>query len=267
MNELRERQGLAYTAAAWYQYPGIDPQNYSFASGYIATQPDKLGVALEALMQLVNKMPMKEESFQAAKEQLLRQCKTVKRKPESLFFRWKDLQRFQQTQDTLQTVYQELPGIDLKRFQNLCQFYTQQKPCIMLITGDLTQIDKESLKKFGPVEILQIDQVFNDYQEVPMTASATAVAGRLAILQFDEITIQQNFLPESANEILNGLRAMPHEAKHELGHIQNYFQVEALSETVKGETAEVRLQITDETGGKSEEITRLIKYNNRWIIL
>ena len=74
--------------------------------GYISTQPDKLRTALDGLIQLMDRLPMDESFFDAAKDKILRQCRTSKLKEEDRYFVWRTLQRLGLLDDLI-----DLPAI------------------------------------------------------------------------------------------------------------------------------------------------------------
>ena len=101
--------------------------------GYISTQPDKLRTALDGLIQLMDRLPMDESFFDAAKDKILRQCRTSKLKEEDRYFVWRTLQRLGLNRESRELIYEELPSIDSGKFLNLSAEHTAGKPQIILI--------------------------------------------------------------------------------------------------------------------------------------
>lgn len=71
--EMREARGLAYSAGARYQSPSYADGRYEFYAN-IATQNDKLQIAVEAFDDIINNMPQSEAAFAVAKESSYQEC-------------------------------------------------------------------------------------------------------------------------------------------------------------------------------------------------
>ena len=73
--EMREARGLAYSAWATLATPSNANGDYSYYA-FIATQNDKMQMAIEAFDEIINNMPESETAFKIAKEGLISRLPT-----------------------------------------------------------------------------------------------------------------------------------------------------------------------------------------------
>ena len=158
--EIRERRGLAYMAGAGYTNPTIMLDDWSSSSAYVQTQPDKLTSSIDAMLAGLDEHTVDPDLFTVSRDNILSGICNSRIHPESYYDRMKDMKRRGLTDFVGRTVYRELRGLTLEAFADEWKKRISGKPSTIVIIGDAKKIDFESLKKYGPLTILTLDQIF-----------------------------------------------------------------------------------------------------------
>ncbi|NTW32541.1 MAG: insulinase family protein, partial [Bacteroidetes bacterium] len=157
--ELREARALAYTAQSVYSKPKyLDRYYYSFS--YIGTQTDKLAEAMNGLLDLMNKMPEAEKSFEIAKSSIIQQMRTERITKSDVLYSYESARKLGLNYDIRKDVFTQLPKLtfaDIKAFE---EKNLKDKPHTTLILADKKILDFKLLKKYGKVKYLKLEDVF-----------------------------------------------------------------------------------------------------------
>ena len=159
-SEIRERRGLAYMAGAGYMNPTIMLGDWSSSSAYVQVQPDKLIPAIDAMLAGLDDPVMDPRLFAVSRDNILSRIRNARIHPEAFYDQMKDMKRRGLTDFVSRTVYRELPGISPEMFIEEWKKRISGKPSTIVIIGDSSKIDFESLKKYGPLTKLTLDQIF-----------------------------------------------------------------------------------------------------------
>jgi zinc protease len=158
--EFRESAGLAYSAYAGYRNPSKeDDPNYIY--GFIATQPDKIEIALDKFNTLLNEIPKSENAFNNAKESIIKTINTQRIIKDKLFWTYMKNKDLGIATDYRKDVYEY---VDNASFENIETFFNQNikgKTYTYIVLGKKEDVDFNVLKKVGNVEELTLEQVFN----------------------------------------------------------------------------------------------------------
>lgn len=161
MNEIREKNSMAYTAYGGVSSDGL-PGASMYFSGYVGTQNDKAVDALKIYMRLLADMPERPERMDNIKNYVRQAILTNQPDDRSLsqqMARWK-LQGY--SEDPAKDM---LPVIDSLTFQDIMDFYkthVKGKPVIIGIVGNPKEIDVKELEQFGKVIKLNEKKLFNE---------------------------------------------------------------------------------------------------------
>ncbi|GIV42983.1 MAG: hypothetical protein KatS3mg035_0106 [Bacteroidia bacterium] len=148
--EIRESKALAYSSYSYFQTPSRkDIPFYNIA--YIGTQADKIHEAINAMNDLLNRMPQAEISFQAAKNNLKTSIEAERIIKSDILFQYENAQKLGLSYDIRKNIYEQLPQIDLKKVSEFAKQYIQNKPYTYIILGSKEKIDLKSLEKYGKV--------------------------------------------------------------------------------------------------------------------
>lgn len=158
--EFRESAGLAYSAYAGYRNPSRkDYPNYVY--GFIATQPDKIEIALNKFNTLLNEIPLSENAFENAKEAIVKRINTqriIKDKIYWTYMKNKDLGIYY---DYRKDVYDFANNASFEDMEKFFNENVKGKTYTYVVLGKKDEVDFNVLKKFGKVEELTLEQIFN----------------------------------------------------------------------------------------------------------
>lgn len=160
MEEIREKNGMAYTTYGYFHTPEVAGKPVSF-HGYIGTQSDKAIQAIKLFTSLVNDMPNYVERENTLKTNLALSPYTEQpsfRNMSLVFEEWKRL-GYTQSPDLVQK-----PQIEQFNMQQLIAFYQKElkgKPMAIAIIGDPKSIDAKLLKEFGEVKKISSSRLFS----------------------------------------------------------------------------------------------------------
>ena len=161
MNELRERQALAYSVGAGYSNPGRDPNGYSMSYGAIGTQHDKFFTSLDGVLALLNSPETgAAAAFESSRQNLLSQYRNVRVQKENYYGVRRTMKKFDLKEESRKTAYEGLLKMSMDQYLDEAKTRVAGKKNIILILADLKQIDQDALKKYGKVRILKLDELF-----------------------------------------------------------------------------------------------------------
>lgn len=157
--ELREAKGLAYSAYATYSIPSR-PDRSHYITSFIGTQNDKLPEAMSGMIGLLNNMPESERSFNTAREAIEEKIRTERITKSSILFSYERARKLGYNYDIRKDVFagvQKMNFDDLKAFQ---EKYLKNKNYHVLVLGNKDQLDMNTLRQYGEVEFLTLEEIF-----------------------------------------------------------------------------------------------------------
>lgn len=157
--EMREARALAYTAMSVYQ-PPFKNENHYYSLSYIATQYDKIETAIDAFIELLDKMPESENAFTLAKDGIIKKIRTSRTTKSDILWTYEQYNKIGVKTDLNKAIFEKTPSMtlgDLKNFQNN---YLKGKTHTILVIGDKKQIPFKILKKYGKVKEVKTETLF-----------------------------------------------------------------------------------------------------------
>ncbi len=157
--EIREAKGLAYTATASMRLPAFSGQMTRY-SAFMSTQADKLGLAIDGMNQLMNKMPGDEKSFRLSCEGLMNNIATQRVTNRSLFNTWYSYKLQGIETDIRKDVYERAATISLGEMENFFSNNISNRNYSFLIVGNKNLLDFKVLNKIGEVKLISLEEIF-----------------------------------------------------------------------------------------------------------
>ena len=163
--EIREAKALAYSAFAFYSTPSEKDEAH-YVRAFIGTQSDKLGDAVDAMMTLMNDMPLDGPQFEGARTAALKQIGSDRITRERIFWSIDQARRLGMDTDIRKENYEQLKKLapaDLKAF------FEQQvkgRNYGFLVIGKKSRLNMEALARMGTVTELSKAEIFG-YDAVP----------------------------------------------------------------------------------------------------
>jgi predicted Zn-dependent peptidase len=159
--ELREARGLAYAAGASY-LTGYRKEDENLMVGGIETQADKVAGALEAYIDLFDRMPVSEERFAIARESLLNQYRTAKIGFREVLGAVRAWERKGLEADPRRERYEAIQTATLDNLLDFQRQYIADQPKLISIAGDKTRVGLGQLEKMGAIREVSLEEIFID---------------------------------------------------------------------------------------------------------
>ena len=157
--EMREARGLAYTARASLSQPNNTYNPYYFTA-FIATQNDKMGIAMDAFAEIINDMPQSEHAFELAKEYALTRIRTQRIIKSSIIRDYVTAQDLGLNTDRRKNIYEKIQNMTLSDVKAFQQKWIKDRPYFYCILGDIKDLDMKKLESVGPITVLTKEQIF-----------------------------------------------------------------------------------------------------------
>ncbi|MEX0289294.1 MAG: M16 family metallopeptidase [Flavobacteriaceae bacterium] len=165
--EIRESKSLAYSAFSFYQNASkAEDPNYVYA--YVGTQANKMSEAMDAMLELMNSMPEAEDNFKAAKESTLKQLAADRINKTNIFWSYQQLKDRGLTEDNRDEIYAAVKNLTM---EDLRDFFTNDikgSNFDLMVIGNKNDVDIEAMKRFGKVQELDLDYLFNYEKPLPL---------------------------------------------------------------------------------------------------
>ena len=156
---LRESKALAYSVASRYLQPQDNKHAY-FNYAYIGSQADKLPEAMAGMTELLKEMPLNESGLMIAKNSLEQQIRTDRITKEEILRTYHNNRKLGIMGDTRKMIFDALPSITMQEIASFQHSYIRPLQYTTVILGNEVRLDKEALKKYGPVKVLTLEDIF-----------------------------------------------------------------------------------------------------------
>ena len=157
--EIRESKALAYSAFAAYSQPDKKDKSY-YTYGFVGTQPDKMKIATDALLELMNDMPKAEKQFNAAKESIIKKYQTSRLIKSSAYWTYLSNMDMGIDYDVRENIYNSVQKSTLDDLGRFFDDHIKDKKYTFLVIGNKKDIDFNVLGKLGPVKELTLEEIF-----------------------------------------------------------------------------------------------------------
>lgn len=159
--EIREFRSLAYTASATVRKPRVEEGQF-YMSGYIGCQADKTIDAIQAMLDLLQKMPVKPERMELMRAALIN--KTLTSQPSFRYLAsrieyWKEQGFEVDPRFVLLENYKSMSFEDVLKFYNT---YIKESSVMITVLGDEKRFDKEALSQFANIIELKKKDILLD---------------------------------------------------------------------------------------------------------
>jgi predicted Zn-dependent peptidase len=157
--ELREARALAYSAWAHYFNPSR-PNEENVLVGAIGCQADKTLDAVEAFMELLEKMPINDTRWESAHSSILSTYRTnpigYRSTPSFVY----DVNALGLIGDPREDRFNALRKADVNMLEEFYEKKIKPKAKLLSIVGDSSKINLDKLSAFGPVTKITAKELF-----------------------------------------------------------------------------------------------------------
>jgi len=157
--ELREAQGLAYSAFAYYGTADKPTDNDLFYA-YIGTQADKQPEAMKAMMGLLQEFPRSENGFDVARNAILNQIESQRITKANILFNYESARKTGLTYDIRKDIYEKVQNYTLEDVAKFQQEQLKNNKYNIVLIGSKDKINFKDLSKYGAVKELSLDEIF-----------------------------------------------------------------------------------------------------------
>jgi zinc protease len=157
--ELREAQGLAYSAFAFYG-AADKPTGNDFFYGYVGTQADKQEESMKGLSGLIRNFPRTEGGFEVAKSGIMNRIESARITKTGILFNYLDAQRKGINHDIRKDVYEQAQQLTLDDIQKFHEQYLSKANYNVVVLGSEDKLNLKDLKNYGTVKQLTLDEIF-----------------------------------------------------------------------------------------------------------
>lgn len=157
--ELREAQGLAYSAFAQYSVGQKKTEHDQFF-GYIGTQADKQAESMNAMMDLIQNFPRSENGFEVARNSLMNQLESERITKTDILFNYESAKRRGVDHDMRKDVYEQIQNMTIEDVSNFQRDFIKGRNFNVVLVGDKGKLNLKDLQKYGTVRELTLDELF-----------------------------------------------------------------------------------------------------------
>ncbi|HMQ76351.1 MAG TPA: insulinase family protein [Flavobacteriales bacterium] len=157
--EIRESKALAYGANASYTTPA-EKEEAHYVRAFIGTQADKLPDAVDAMLILMNDMPMAEAQFEGARTAARKVIASTRITRENIYWQWDAARRRGLDTDVRKLVYERIPQITLQDMKAFFDREIKGRPYTYCVIGKESTMDMTALERLGPVRKLERSELF-----------------------------------------------------------------------------------------------------------
>lgn len=158
--EIRESKGLAYAVYAGYSI-AYYPDNHNYVFGFLGTQPDKLQIATDALLTLLDSIPESKSHFTNSQESILRKIESERIVKENIYWSYIRNKDMGIDYDYRQKVYEFVKNAKFEDINKFFSEHVKNHNYIYLIIGDKKRFDWKQINKLGEVKEIPLDVLFN----------------------------------------------------------------------------------------------------------
>ena len=164
--EIREAKALAYSTYAFYSSPSrADKAHYLRA--YVGTQPDKVADALPTLKNLLENMPLREDSIEQARLSLLQRIESDRIAPRNRYWEAQGIWDLDLEHDILKDIYAFLQSFDSNDLAAFHHDNIKGRNYNIMVLGDRANTPLNFLEQYGELKELSMEELFT----LPATTS------------------------------------------------------------------------------------------------
>ena len=162
--EIRESKALAYSAYSYFSTPRKKEDSH-YVRAYIGSQVDKLPLATEAMLNLMNKMPVAQGNFDSAKDAALKKIETQRVSDRNVFWQYQANLKRGIDYDINEKIYTEIEQMNLDQLSAFFDTNIKGRNYSYVVIGDRNKVDQKVLKDLGEYRELNMEDIFGYDQE------------------------------------------------------------------------------------------------------
>lgn len=157
--EIRESQGMAYSASAWYQSPQFPNESF-YLIGFVGTQADKMKAAITTMSRILNNFTESEYFLNTSRKAILNRISSQRLYRENIFFRYLNNLDLGIDHDQRKDVFEYIQKASMNDLKDYFNTYIKDKKYTFCIVGNLKDLDMKTLKDIGDVKVMSLKDLF-----------------------------------------------------------------------------------------------------------
>ncbi|MCH2022411.1 MAG: insulinase family protein [Saprospiraceae bacterium] len=163
--EIRESRALAYSTYVYNSSPDKKDKAH-YLRAFVGTQADKIKEAIEALVKIIEDMPISEEQILNTAESIVKKIQTERVTGSDIYWNRRDNQLRGLDKDIREEVYKHYKHISQGKeiaTKALKDFHSENikgRKFVFLVLGDKENLDMEYLNSLGTFEALTLEEIF-----------------------------------------------------------------------------------------------------------
>lgn len=157
--EVRESQGMAYSAYAGFQSPSRPDQSF-YLFGFVGTQADKLKPAVTTMNRILNDFIESDHYLDVSKKAILNRIAAARIYRENLFFTYLSNLDMGIDHDIRKDMYDYVTKANMNDLKNFFNTYVKGKKYTYCVVGNLKDLDLKTLKSLGEVKEVPLEELF-----------------------------------------------------------------------------------------------------------
>ncbi|MBI3233399.1 MAG: insulinase family protein [Bacteroidetes bacterium] len=156
---IRESKALAYSCNMRFGTPEYKNKPY-VVTGYIGTQADKLFESIDAMNELLTKMPISEALLSSCKSTIKSQIETERYNGIDIIYSYEMNQKLGLEKDIREDIYNQVNNLSVDDVQKFFNEYIKSGKYSLCLVGSKKNINMEELKKYGVIKEIQLNSLF-----------------------------------------------------------------------------------------------------------
>lgn len=158
--EIRESKALAYSAYSYIGTPNKADESH-YVNAYVGTQNNKLGQAIGAMKELMNKIPEGTDAmFEESRISSLKKIESSRSTKDRIFWKYRRLEDRGLDYDISKNVYSDLGGMTMTDMTNYFDANVAGRKYVYCVIGKKSEMDMAVLNNLGTVKELSLEEVF-----------------------------------------------------------------------------------------------------------
>ena len=157
--EIRESKALAYSVYSTYTIPR-DTNTSHYLMSYVGTQADKLSEAMLGISELLDEMPEAESNMRNAQEAIEQQIRTERITKSKVLSEYEKASKLGIHHDIRKDLYEAVKNFDMSTLKEFHNSHISNGTRVVLVLGPKDNLDLNTLKQFGEIQHLTLEEVF-----------------------------------------------------------------------------------------------------------
>jgi predicted Zn-dependent peptidase len=157
--EVREAQGMAYSAWAGYDSPNREDRSF-YIDAFVGTQEDKLGTATATMNRILNNLIENQNFLDVSRRSIRNTIATERITRTDLYFQWLYNQDLGIDHDIRKDIYEMMETASMEDLRTFFTTYIKDKPYAYLIIGNVKDLDRKVLNSLGEVKQVSLEELF-----------------------------------------------------------------------------------------------------------